>query len=364
MTPPVISVCILAGHGKAALRACLASLQDQVAPPAFELLVGGRSTSELLAVVSEYFPRAQVCNIGRRLPGAARNPLVERADGELLLFLDDDVIAPPNLLRDLALTAARHPESSVFGGPNETPLGSSTFQVVQGAVLSSLVGSGPVSRRYGPRHACSADERWFTLCNLAIRRKVMSPFLGDLVCAEENALLTELHGRGEKMRYDPCLRVFHSRRPTWRTFARQMFKYGRGRGELVRRSPAAAHVAYAAPAALLLYVPVLLMMITLGKHQNIWLVPIGVYGLLIGASGLRIGFTLRNVRYVLLAITLTVTVHVCYGAGLLRGLWRPGVAPSDDAARWVTAPPPAWASAGQQGDYARAGAAQLDCDSD
>ena len=58
----------------------------------------------------------------------------------------------------------------INASPNDTPPGSSRFQAVQGAVLASLVGSGPVRRRYGahpPRHA---DERFFILCNLAVRR--------------------------------------------------------------------------------------------------------------------------------------------------------------------------------------------------
>ena len=48
-----------------------------------------------------------------------------------------------------------------FGSPSDymTPPGSSGFQVVQGAVLSSLMGAGPVSRRYGARHAGLAREK-------------------------------------------------------------------------------------------------------------------------------------------------------------------------------------------------------------
>src|SRR5581483_4999678 len=171
-----------------------------------------------LAVVRTQFPEAQLCRTGRRRPGAARNPLIARARGELLLFLDDDVTVPPTMLASLASLAESHPEVTVFGGPNVTPPGSSRFQFVQGAVLSSMMGAGPVSRRYGARHAGPADERWFTLCNLAIRRTTMLPFLDRLVCAEENALLAELRSRGEQMRYDPELRVGHARRSTPRSF--------------------------------------------------------------------------------------------------------------------------------------------------
>jgi GT2 family glycosyltransferase len=109
MPAPQISVCILAGHGLAVLDACLGGLQAQSSPPSFELLVGGDLTPEVLSVVRARFPAAHLCDTGGRLPGAARNPLIERAKGDLLLFLDDDVTAPPDLLRRLSQTAARHP---------------------------------------------------------------------------------------------------------------------------------------------------------------------------------------------------------------------------------------------------------------
>ncbi len=78
---PEISVCILAGHGAAALEACLRSLREQVDAPAFELLIGGNPSSEVLAVIRAQFPEAEFCRTGRRRPGAARNPLIARARG-------------------------------------------------------------------------------------------------------------------------------------------------------------------------------------------------------------------------------------------------------------------------------------------
>ncbi len=326
MPPPQISVCVLAGHGLDRLETCLASLHSQVAPPPFELLVGGDATEEVVDMVHGYFPEALVCRTWHWLPSEARNPLVERARGELLLFLDDDVTAPPDLLRRLAEIAAQHPKATVFGGPNETPAASSRFQVVQGAVLSSLMGAGPVSRRYGARHPGPADERWFTLCNLAVRRRVMVPFTGNLVCAEENALLYELRRRRETMRYEPTLRVFHVRRPSARTFAAQMLKYGRGRGQLLARRPSTARAAYLAPALFLLYLmlaPALTVSFAgqLGKTAS-WslLAPGALYSALLLITALRIGWTLRHPRDVVTAAALIVTVHLCYGTGVLDGL--------------------------------------------
>jgi succinoglycan biosynthesis protein ExoA len=333
-------VCILAGHGLGQLEACLTSLRSQVDAPPFELLVGGERLQGVTETVRCQFPDAQVCHVGPLLPGAARNALTERAGGELLLFLDDDVTVPPDLLARLAQIALEHPGVSVFGGPNETPVGSSQFQLVQGAVLSSLIGTGPVSRRYGPRNAGPADERWFTLCNLAIRRRCMSPFRASLVCAEENALLSELRSRGERMRYDPGLRVFHARRPTLGSFAAQMFKYGRGRGQLLARDPRTARAPYFAPVTLLLYLSLLPALISLQAGPLYALAPGALYGALTLLTALRIGWTLRRSSAPTLAAILIPLLHVCYGAGILRGVFLPQIhsgvgRPLRDDCSWI-----------------------------
>jgi len=321
MTKPLISICVLAGHSEELLERLLESLGEQVGAPDFELLVGGNDAGEEAAMIRRHFPDAKVCSKPKGHPGFARNALISQAEGELLLFLDDDVIASPQLLRGLADVATAHPRVSVFGGPNETPPRSSRFQFVQGAVLSSLVGSGPVSRRYGARHPGPADERWFTLCNLAVRRDVMLPFRRELVCAEENALLGQLRAQGEQMLYEPSLRVFHARRPTWRTFARQMLKYGHGRGQLLMRRPATTRLAFIAPSLLVAYLALLpVLLIWRPLPALILLAPLAAYAALLLAGAARVAATLRRPASAPLALGLALTVHLCYGVGVLRGI--------------------------------------------
>src|SRR5271154_6867702 len=48
---------------------------------------------------------------------AARNTGVERSDGELVMFVDDDIRASPGWLRALIDAAREHPLVDVFTGP-------------------------------------------------------------------------------------------------------------------------------------------------------------------------------------------------------------------------------------------------------
>jgi hypothetical protein len=315
---PLISVCILTRYRPAQLGACLASLQRQKRAPSWELLVFADRDRRVSPIVATRFPGATIGIVQGALPGEARNFLIENARGDLLLFLDDDVVVRPNLLRKLAVLAEAHPDAAVFGGPNETPNGSTTFQVVQGAVLASFVASGPVRKRYGAHPAGRADERSFTLCNLAVRREAMLPFSSQLVCAEENAVLSALKRRGDRMHYDPGLVVFHERRPDLRTFAQQMFKYGRGRGQLVVRQPTTFRPVYLVPPLLVLYSLVALALL---PWRPLFAAGLAAYGVAVAAEAGRIAMSVRRRGVLATAGILIVVVHFCYGTGILRGLF-------------------------------------------
>jgi GT2 family glycosyltransferase len=315
---PRISICIITGRRLPQLDACLASLEKQVDPPSFELLVCSDGDESVAEVVHGRFPSARVCFVEKALPGAGRNLLVDEAAGDLLLFLDDDVTVEDDLLARLDRLAAMHPEAGVIGGPNDSALDSSRFQFVQGAVLASIVGSGPVRRRYGAHPAGYADERFFVLCNLAVRREVMVPFAHDLVCAEENALLAEMSASGVRMYYDPELVAYHERRPTLGGFAQQMHKYGYGRGQLLVREPVTLRPAYLAPSALLVAAAVLPL---LALAVTPWaLAPLAVYGLAVAAAAAWIARTVRRPSAALLAAALVVVLHASYGVGVVRGV--------------------------------------------
>jgi glycosyltransferase involved in cell wall biosynthesis len=320
--PPVrISICIVTGRRLPLLEACLASIRDQVDAPGHEVLVCSDGDLDVVDTVHRRLPDARVCLVESALPGAARNLLVDQARGELLLFLDDDATLEHDALARLDRLADAHPEAGVFGGPNDTPPGSTRFQFVQGAVLASIVGSGPVRRRYGAHPPGLADERFFILCNLAVRRRVMLPFAHDLVCAEENAVLSDMSRDGIPMVYDPELIAYHQRRPTLRGFAQQMFKYGRGRGQLSRRDPRTLRPAYLVPSALILCA--LLAPLAAALVHPLFLAPLALYAAAVAAAALWIARTVRRPADALLAGVLLVVLHVMYGTGLVRGLVEP-----------------------------------------
>jgi cellulose synthase/poly-beta-1,6-N-acetylglucosamine synthase-like glycosyltransferase len=293
--------------------------------------------------VHDAFPGAEVAVTGAEvLPGAARNVLLERARGEWLVFLDDDVTVRPDFLRRLADLAAAHPGVGVLGGPNETPTRSTRFQVTQGAVLASSLGGGPVRGRYGARAAGPADETSLTLCNLAVRRAAMQPFSVDLTCAEENEVLDKLRRQGLAMWYDPGLVAFHERRGTLTAFARQIHKYGRGRGELTVRRPTSLRPVLLAPAAFVAYL-LCAVLLAVTAHP-LALAPLGAYLCMVTAASIVTAARIGDPTAAPQAAVLFALLHACYGAGVWRGL-MPARSRSAPHSVWLVPQPSAFAAA-------------------
>lgn len=252
-------------------------------------------------------------------PSRQRNSAAAAASGDIVWFLDDDSRVQPDALQRLA----RHfedPAVAAVGGPSITPASDSSWQRSVAAMLASPLGGGGVRNRYrraGTVRSCGQNE--LILCNLAFRRSL---FLADgglderLYPNEENELMDRLVADGQRLLHDPDLYVERSQRPTCRAFVRQMFGYGRGRGEQTRIAGISSPVNFAPLGLLcwLLLAPLLLPMVALP--------PILLYSALVLLSAVTVSSSVGLLRVPLVAF-LTIAMHLLYGAGIAVGLLRP-----------------------------------------
>ena len=258
------------------------------------------------------------------LPSAQRNLAAREASGEILYFLDDDSQVAPGFLT----VAARHfqdPGVAAVGGPSLTPATDSALQRAIGTAFASAIGGGGVRNRYrksgAARHASDSE---LILCNLGFRREVYLSHGGldeRLYPNEENELMDRLMHEGFFLVHDPGLAVVRSQRPDYPAYRRQMFGYGRGRGEQTVLSGKLKPVSLA-PSAFLAY---LLLLPGLAWWCAGWLsfLPLlGYLALVAGGSlwGARAGRDWRLAPWLLLVYP---TLHLVYGAGVVCGLLRP-----------------------------------------
>jgi glycosyltransferase involved in cell wall biosynthesis len=295
----------------------------------FEIIVGVNGPDEESRAVLERLRGVPGGNyivpleFGERLtPSACRNRLLGRVSGEWIYFLDDDAFVGEDFFEKWEASPLRRTCAAV-GGPNLDPPVSREFQKVTSWALASRFATYFSSARYtGKGQARFCSEESLILCNLFVKKSALNEhsFLEDLECAEENWMLQNVERENHRLGYDPDLSVWHERRPDLRSFARQVFKYGFGRGQIFRRRPSGLRFAHLVPVFCLAYTALLpAMMIT--KPHFLWLTPYLIY------SGLCLAFAFRpagraSLRTRLLSAPLFPVVHACYGLGLIWGAVR------------------------------------------
>jgi hypothetical protein len=234
--------------------------------------------------------------------------------------LDDDSQVLPGFLE----TAAHHfldPKVAAVGGPSLTPAADSALQRAIGAALASLLGGGGVRHRYqksGGVRFC--DDSELILCNLSFRREIFLSHGGldtRLYPNEENELMDRLLAEGFRLLHDPSLAVFRSQRPSYQAYLRQMFGYGRGRGEQTILSGRVKPFSIA-PSLLLVYI---LLLPFLGR--GVFLMPLFCYLLLAFVASLWGSFCGRDPALAWRLLLVFPTLHLAYGAGVIWGLFRP-----------------------------------------
>ncbi len=257
---------------------------------------------------------------GRR-PSSQRNRAAHAARGDILYFLDDDSLIDPANLEKLSRLFA-DADVAAAGGPSLTPADDTPLQHAFGLTLASPLGGGAVRNRY--RRSGSVrrtDDSELILCNLAFRKSVFvaaGGLDGRLYPNEENELMDRIKAGGGQLVHDPDLVVHRSQRSTVRAYLRQLFTYGRGRGEQTRISRSCKFVSFL-PTLFLLYVMMLMLVV---PPWPVW-VPLCCY--LAGVVGesarsLIAGSSLATALHLLWTVP---ALHGCYGAGLVAGLTRP-----------------------------------------
>ena len=167
-------------------------------------------------------------------PSQQRNCAAREAVGDVLYFLDDDSLtSAENFAR--CLEAMSDPTVAVVGGPSITPPDDSRLQQLFGYALASAFGSGAVNRRYRAVGVTrETTDKELILCNLAVRRSLfieLGGFNERLYPNEENEFMTRVIAAGYRLIHNPAMVVYRSQRKNLKAFVRQMFSYGRGRGE-------------------------------------------------------------------------------------------------------------------------------------
>lgn len=303
------------------LASCLESLQTQTVQHKVHVVDGGSSDGsfQLAQKYSSYVYRVSGS------PSERRNFASDHSTDGLLAFLDSDAVAPPNWVAS-ALPFFDDPSVGAVLGPNLTPANTPMKSRVGSDVLGSFLGGGLARGRWSPHETRLTDERDSMLVNMFIRKSVFDQvgqfhrFFGG----EENDLIARVRQAGFNVIYSKDTVVFHKRVPLFRSFAKQVIVYGRGRAVVpLSRS----HPFYYLPPALICSALALLV------FAPIWgLSLVGLYAAaVLFSSDLLFRQNYQSQKTSILERIGTFgylicghfVTHISYSIGFLYGLFKP-----------------------------------------
>jgi len=254
-------------------------------------------------------------------PSENRNNCAAEAKGEILAFIDDDAIVDKNILRNAEEFFDKHPEIDIVGGPQLTPENDKFFARASGFALESYFGSFKMRNRYTKgRLNLNADELSLTSANCFMRKSSFDKTAGyntNLFPGEDPEFFARVKISGQKIAYNPELIIYHRRRPSIKSFGKQVFKYGEVCLPKEKYNNRKASPIFFFPIAFVFYIYALPFTFILTKLA---LIPLLIYILFAVSASIDAAIEHRSLLAVFALPFIFLFMHMSYGLGMLKSI--------------------------------------------
>ncbi len=316
---PFVTIAMPAYNEEHYIEGCIRTVQQQDYPAdRIEILVAdGRSTDQTRAILARMAvedPRIRMIDNPERLQAAGLNQIVREAHGDVVVRMDVHCEYAPSYVRACIEALERTGADNVGGA--QRARARTVFQKALCAALTSPLGVGGAKYR-------SADEEGFvdTVFLGAFRRRVFEAvglYDPKAITNEDAELNQRLIASGGKVFLSRDVEVHYYPRDSFKTLARQYYKYGRGRartllklGRFLSVRPAIPFFLVVGGAAMILLPP-------------LWPVApaaLAAYLLATGVEAVRVGRDLGP-SAIPLVWGVFPTLHLSHGVGFAAGLVR------------------------------------------
>lgn len=220
---PQLSVIIASYNSVRTIERCLQSLNNQITPKNFEIIVVDSSKDGTAELVEEKFRKVRLCRFSKRkFCGDARNFGISVARAKIIAFIDADCTADRNWVNEI-LKAHQFPHLAIGG---------------------SIANGNPESYVGWAAYFCEFSQwmpsryrRWLTDipgASMSYKRKVFeqySHFIEGTYCSD-----TDFHWRlrqnGHLLQFVPSILVFHRNIDNFGRFLKHEFFHGRSFGQV------------------------------------------------------------------------------------------------------------------------------------
>ena len=326
-----ISIIVTCFNEEDNIRECLHSLiqQDYKDGP-FEIIVSdGGSTDDTQSIVKSFikdYPYISLVVETKKGTAAGRNAGVKASRYDYIAFIDADCEAPQNWLSTLVFSyealSLKDETIIAVGGTNVSPKNAGPFTQAIGIALDSFPGSfnSVQGRIFGQSVYVSSLSN----LNVLYRKEVIEDIgLYDeslLSEAEDADLNYRLSSAGYKLVYIPHSFVWHKMRPTPKTWLKNMFRYGKGRGRLLKRYPKMWSISFILP----IIFSIGMLSILAGPIQKIFYLSL-FYFPIICLYALYQSYKKKAGKFWLYVFSVYLIQHFGYAAGEVYGLINPKV---------------------------------------
>lgn len=321
-TLPYFSIIIPVKNGEAIIKRCLDSLQRLNYPESrYEIIIAdGVSTDETRKVAQDY--NANIVNNPKQTVSPGRNLGFSEARGEFIAFSDVDCVMDKDWLVN-SLKYFKDENVAAVGGPSHIPEEEDALGKAIGFLFDMASKfAGSVHKSYQKKVEEVED---IPGCNAIYRKKILEevmPFDENLLTAEDVELNYRLIKRGYRILDVPDVCVWHYRRPTIKSFFRQIYRFAIGRLQIGKRN---FHFLNLLHIAVGLFVPFIIFLLVISYLVNL---PMLMYflGFIIAISTFLTATALIKRTSLGCAILMPVVAIICilsWSLGFLRELIFP-----------------------------------------
>jgi glycosyltransferase involved in cell wall biosynthesis len=243
--------------------------------------------------------------------GFARNTGMNQAKGDFFIILDSDVILPKGYLAIVA-DAIESRNLDAFGGPDAASGDFSILQKSMDFAMTSFWTTGGIRGKL--KDPSKYQARGF---NMGVNKAVFKETQGfiDPNRGEDIEWSIRIKKAGYKLELVEEAFVYHKRKNSLFSFAKQAFSFGRNRVNVSRFHPEAIKLVHLLPTGFTLFLVLMLPIALISPSIfNLQLLAIVVWLALIFFTALS---QYRSVSVALLSLWTSLIQLTCYGTGLL-----------------------------------------------
>ncbi|MBS1949419.1 MAG: Glycosyltransferase [Cytophagales bacterium] len=280
----------------------------------FEVIIADGSPSDILANIIAGFKnhlRVEHLHRPKLAISPSRNLGAAHAKGGYLIFLDSDVILPKDYLNHLHSFLLQN-KTDAFGGPDAAHESFSDTQKAISFAMTSYLTTGGI--RGGKKQLHTYNPRGF---NMGVKKEIFQQMNGfsSMTCGEDIELSIRILEAGYSVLLIPDAFVYHKRRSTFKSFFRQVFRFGAARINIFCHHRKELKLTHFFPSAFLIF----LIVGIIGSIISpiIFKIFISVIALYYGMILIFSSFQEKSLKVGLLSI-IGATCQLCgYGSGFL-----------------------------------------------